>query len=125
MSLVTSSRARIFPEHLYSGGRRIREHCGDEINDGRSSAPRIHPIGLREVASNGLPAVRDVDADAPHAVVSSTCEEGAPLCGRPFLVAIVGQRPLPKVGVTEPTAVTLLDVLHPVVVTNVSLRGAG
>ena len=33
----------------------------------------------------------------------STCEEGAPLCGRPFLVEVVGQRPLPKVGVTEPT----------------------
>jgi hypothetical protein len=40
---------------------------------------------------------------AVHAVGCSTCEEGAPLCGRPFLVEVVGQRPLPKVGVTEPT----------------------
>ena len=42
-------------------------------------------------------------AGLKHRVWCSTCEEGAPLCGRPFLVEVVGQRPLPKVGVTEPT----------------------
>ena len=34
----------------------------------------------------------------------SKCEEGAALMrAHPFLVDIVGQRPLPKVGVVEPT----------------------
>jgi hypothetical protein len=33
-----------------------------------------------------------------------TCEEGAPVYAvRPFPVELVGQRPLPKVGLTEPT----------------------
>ena len=58
--------------------------------------------GHRSGCRCGLPEVQ-----APASVVTehccSTCEEGAPLCGRPFLVEVVGQRPLPKVGVTEPT----------------------
>jgi hypothetical protein len=32
-----------------------------------------------------------------------TCEEGAPVCGAPLPGRGCGQRPLPKVGVTEPT----------------------
>jgi hypothetical protein len=47
-------------------------------------------IGLR---------VAETPAEGAHAVH----EEGAPLCGRPFLVDIVRQRPLPNVGEVEPT----------------------
>jgi hypothetical protein len=41
--------------------------------------------------------------EAVHAVVAAHAQKGAPVCGRPFLVKVVGQRPLPKVVFTEPT----------------------
>jgi hypothetical protein len=39
----------------------------------------------------------------PGSVVAAHARKGRPYAGRPFLVEVVGQRPLPKVGVTEPT----------------------
>ena len=36
-------------------------------------------------------------------VGAAHAKKGRPYAGRPFLVDVVGQRPLPKVGVTEPT----------------------
>jgi hypothetical protein len=36
-------------------------------------------------------------------IVAAHARKGRPYAGRPFLVEVVGQRPLPKVGVTEPT----------------------
>jgi hypothetical protein len=41
-------------------------------------------------------------AKAP-AVGAVHAKKGRPYAGRPFLVEVVGQRPLPKVGVTELT----------------------
>jgi hypothetical protein len=37
------------------------------------------------------------------ALLQQMRKKGRPSAGRPFLVEVVGQRPLPKVGVTELT----------------------
>jgi len=55
-------------------------------------------IVMRDNAEHLSRALLDFSTSA----LACTCEEGAPLCGRPFLVEVVGQRPLPKVGVVEP-----------------------
>ena len=41
-------------------------------------------------------------AKAPH-VGAADAKKGRPYAGAPSWVEVVGQRPLPKVGVTEPT----------------------
>jgi len=42
-------------------------------------------------------------SDLPRSIVAAHAKKGRPDAGRPFLVEVVGQRPLPKVGVIEPT----------------------
>ena len=43
-----------------------------------------------------------VSPHLPRSIDAAHAKKGRPDAGRPFLVEVVGQRPLPKVGVVEP-----------------------
>ena len=101
-----------------AGVSRLRPHAIREITTHqiprqlRVHQPRSHRPSVRRrlsrVARRQRPRRRELSAanlrpHLPPSIVAAHAKKGCPLCGHPFFVEVVDQRPSPKVGVTEPT----------------------
>ena len=71
---------------------------------------------------------RLLDKVQPHlrrSIDAALAKKGRPYAGRPFLVEVSGSAAVAEGRGDRADGGLLLDVVHPLVVTNVSLRGAG